>query len=307
MYLICGEALFDLFLNKDDGLGALDFEARAGGSPFNVAVGIARQGGRSGLFTGISDDMLGDRLAAMLEREGVDTRFLVRSGRRTTLSLVDLTQSGAPSYSFYGVGSADCSLDVNDLPDLDDTIKGLHFGSYSIAVEPVATAFAALARREQHRFISLDPNVRPTIVSDPTIWRDRIADLLPFVDLVKVSEEDIEMLFPDASSETIARNWLKAGPSIVVVTDGAKSVRAYRPDVALHAIPPSVDVVDTVGAGDAFQAALLACLMRSESSVLSPTTVSDMTLQAAIEEAARVAAATCQRRGADIPSVALSL
>ena len=307
MYLICGEALFDLFLNEDDGLGALGFEARAGGSPFNVAIGIARQGGRAALLTGISDDMLGGRLAAMLQREGVDTRFLVRSGRRTTLSLVDLTHAGAPAYSFYGVGSADCSLDADDLPDLDDTIKGLHFGSYSIAVEPVATTFAALARRESHRFITLDPNVRPSVIADRIIWRNRIAAILPFVDLVKVSSEDIEVLFPGSSSEVIAHNWLDSGPSIVVVTNGAKSVRAYRCDAAIEVVPPDVEVIDTVGAGDAFQATLLACLMRSEKNLLNPASISDAVLRAALEEASQVAARTCQRRGADIPIKAVSL
>lgn len=307
MFLICGEALFDLFLNEDDGLGALGFEARAGGSPFNVAIGIARQGGHAALFTGISDDMLGHRLSAMLKREGVDTRFLVRSGRRTTLSLVDLTHTGAPSYAFYGVGSADCSLAIDDLPDLDDTIRGLHFGSYSIAVEPVAATFAELAKRERDRFISLDPNVRPSVIADPTIWRNRIASLLPFVNLLKVSKEDLDVLFPGSSPETVARDWLDAGPSIVVVTDGARSVQAYRTGAVLEVVPPTVNVIDTVGAGDAFQSTLLTFLMQSEQNLRHPASISDATLQAALEQAAQVAAATCQRRGADIPANALSL
>lgn len=307
MFLICGEALFDLFLNEDDGLGALGFEARAGGSPFNVAIGIARQGGQAALFTGISDDILGHRLSAMLEREGVDTRFLVRSGRRTTLSLVDLTLTSAPAYAFYGVGSADCSLAIDDLPDLDDTIKGLHFGSYSIAVEPVASTFAELAKRERNRFISLDPNVRPSVIADPTIWRNRIAALLPFIDLVKVSKEDLDVLFPGSSPEKVALDWLGAGPSIVVVTDGARSVQAYRPATVLEVVPRAVNVIDTVGAGDAFQSALLTFLMRSEQNLRHPSSISDATLQAALEQAAEVAAATCQRRGADIPANALSL
>ena len=301
MYLICGEALFDFFLTTDNGRGSLGFEARAGGSPFNVAIGIARQEGRAALLTGVSDDLLGDRLAAMLEREGVDTRYLIRSGRRTTLSLVDLTDAGAPAYSFYGVGSADCSLDVGDLPVLDDTIQGLHFGSYSIAVEPVASAFFELAARECHRFISLDPNVRLSVVADPTIWRNRIAALLPFVDLVKVSREDIAELFPDQTPDAVAHRWLDAGPSIVVVTDGAKSVRAYRPASMIEVPPSSVDVVDTVGAGDAFQAALLTCLMHERSDRMDAATITDAALRVALEQASEVAAETCRRRGADIP------
>ena len=121
MYLVCGEALFDIFLKSDQAPGSLQLEARAGGSPFNVAIGITRQGGCAGLLTGASNDLLGARPAAMLEVEY--TRYLVRSGRRTILSPVDPT-GDCPEYVFYGLGSVDCSLEARDLPELDDTIDG---------------------------------------------------------------------------------------------------------------------------------------------------------------------------------------
>ena len=175
MILVCGEALFDLFLAEEDGPGALRFDACAGGSPFNVAVGVARLGGAVGLLAGVSRDLLGARLEAMLEAEGVDTRYLVRSDRPTTLSVVGSDAEGQPAYAFYGAGAADRSVDASELPALDGAVTGLHLGSYAIAVAPIADALARLVEREARRFVSLDPNVRPTIEPDMAVWRSRIA------------------------------------------------------------------------------------------------------------------------------------
>ncbi|MEM9027740.1 MAG: carbohydrate kinase [Pseudomonadota bacterium] len=301
VFLVCGEALFDFFQTQEEAK-RLSFEAIAGGSPFNVAIGIARQGGRSALLTGISNDLLGTRLMSALEAEAVDTRYVIRSGRRTTLSLVALTGDGHPEYAFYGLGSADCSLTPGQMPDLDDTISGIHFGSYSIAVSPVADAFAHLASRERDRFISLDPNVRPTVVADPAIWRQRIDALLPFADLVKTSAEDLSMLFPDTDTGSVAETYLIAGAKLVVITDGSNDVRAYRRSGKLTVTPPKLDVVDTVGAGDAFQASLLAQLMAHREPQHALTALSDDAMVDILAGAARVAAVTCTRRGADIPA-----
>ena len=301
MYLICGEALFDFFLTDADAPGGIAVEARAGGSPFNVAIGVARRGGRAALLTGLSTDLLGARLCAALEAEGVETRYLVRSGRRTTLSLVGLSEDGQPAYAFYGVGSADTALTHDDLPDIGPEIDGLHFGSYSIAVAPAADAFQAFAEQEARRFISLDPNVRPSIEPDPAIWRRRIDAFLPHADLVKVSAEDLSMLFPGAAHAEIAERWLAAGPRLVVVTDGGDVVTAFTGDRRVSVIPPSCAVVDTVGAGDAFQATLLAELARFGAPLDVIARLDEAMLRQVLTSAADVAAATCERRGADIP------
>lgn len=307
MYLICGEALFDFFLTGAEGPGALRFEARAGGSPFNVAIGIARRGGRAALLTGVSEDMLGARLARLLESEGVETGYLIRSGRRTTLSLVDLSE-GQPAYAFYGLGSADAAVTEADLPALGPEISGLHFGSYSIATPPVADAFAALAARERARFVSLDPNVRPTVEPDMAVWRRRIAALAPHVDLLKVSAEDLGLLFPGEAPAAIARRWLAEGPRLVVVTDGGRAARAYRSSKTVsetvEVAPPPCAVVDTVGAGDAFQAALLAGLAERGDPLTALAALDREAVAALLGRAARLAAATCARRGADIPRLA---
>jgi fructokinase len=187
MFLVCGEALFDFFLENEAGPAAATYAARAGGSPFNVAIGLARLGQRSGLLTGLSSDLLGERLAQVLADEGVSTRYAIPTDRPTTLSLVGLDTHGVPAYQFYDNGSADTGVTEADLPALDQEISGLHFGSYSLAATPVADAMAALASGNRQRFISVDPNVRPTVEPDMDVWRTRMAALFPLADVVKIS------------------------------------------------------------------------------------------------------------------------
>lgn len=302
MFLICGEALYDLFLAEEGGSGHLGFEARPGGSPYNVAIGMARLGEPAALLTGLSDDMLGARLAAVLAEEGVSADYLIRTGRRTTLSLVGVDETGGPSYAFYGVGSADCSLTEADLPAIGSEVRGIHFGSYSIAVQPVADAFAALAAAQAGQFISLDPNVRPTIEPDMAVWHRRIDALRRIARLVKVSDEDIGMLYPDADPVEVVREWAQDGPMMVVLTRGGLEAVAVRGQDVVRYRPPKIEVVDTVGAGDTFMAALLADLgaQADPSGHLSALTPDG--IEALLRKASIAAGITCGRRGADLPT-----
>lgn len=306
MFLVCGEALFDFFLESDDGPGAAGFAARAGGSPFNVALGLARLGCPAGLLTGLSDDMLGKRLARVLESEDVSTAYAVPTSRPTTISLVGLDPSGVPEYQFYGAGSADAGVAAADLPALGPDVAGLHFGSYSLAVPPVADAFAELAESEHNRFISLDPNIRPTIEPDMDVWRTRLGRLLPLANLVKTSAEDLALLHPGRDVEDFGAELLGRGVDLVVVTNGGEPARGWTAR-GLHALaqPPSVAVVDTVGAGDTFQAALIARLCAHPDGPRAAVSALDEAgLQAILDYAARAAAITCSRRGADLPRAA---
>jgi len=302
MYLVCGEALFDVFLDREDEPGTLRFDARAGGSPFNVAIGIARLGGRSGLLTGISTDMLGSRLVRLLDTESVSTHYLLRSGRRTTLSLVALDDAGHAEYVFYGLGSADCSVSKEELPPIGPEVTGLHFGSYSLVVQPVADAFSAVAAAAGERFVSVDPNVRPTVEPDLDIWRTRVAEYVRYADLVKISAEDLQFLYPNTNPETKAVDWLDAGVQAIVVTDGGNDVQAWtRGGHAARVTPPVSDVVDTVGAGDSFQAALLARLATEQDPKSAVASLDAERLGKLLNYALKAAAVTCSRRGADLP------
>ncbi len=303
MILVCGEALYDVFMGSPTASGALGFEAHVGGSPFNVAVGLARLGTPVALFTGLSRDPLGAHLRDRLEAESVETRHLVRSDRPTTLSLVGVDADGVPAYTFYGSGAADVSLTEADLPHLGPEVAAVHFGSYSIVVPPTADALAALAEREKGRFVSLDPNIRPTVEPSMERWRTRIDRLLAVASLVKVSDEDLALLEPGVDPAVVAADWQAKGPELVVVTRGDAGVLAFGRFGRLDLPARRVDVVDTVGAGDTFQAALLDGLSRAGALSRAALAALDASAIASLLSRAAIAAGlTCSRRGADLPT-----
>ncbi|WP_321500135.1 carbohydrate kinase [Breoghania sp.] len=305
MFLVCGEALWDLFA-REEGCG-LTFDARIGGSPFNVAVGLARLDVPAALLTGLSTDPLGIRLHDVLAREGVETGFLMRTARPTTLSLVDLSPDGSPAYTFYGERAADRVLEPSALPDLETgpgaDVWGIHFGSYSLVVEPVASTLKALAEREAgRRLITLDPNVRLNVEPDPAVWRSRIEAFVRHADVVKVSEEDLDLLYPGESYIAIAAQWRDLGAGIVIVTRGKAGVHGFGCGMMVDVDIRAVSVIDTVGAGDSFQAALIAALKdRGIESRSSLRGLDHDQLGEIVAFAVEASAITCTRRGADLP------
>ncbi len=305
MFLVCGEALFDLFPEDTSIRGSVKFDARAGGSPFNVAIGLARLDTASALLTGISRDMLGEKLTEVLMHEGVSTEYLIRTGRRTTLSLIGLDASGSPSYSFYGIGSADCGVKYKHLPAIGDEITGLHFGSYSTVVRPVAKAFAKLARKQRDKFISYDPNIRLTIEPNLNVWRAGVKRFASCTDILKISREDYDLLYTNADPAKQVQHWIDSGVKLVILTDGGKKIKAWSNcGIEISVTPPSFNVVDTVGAGDTFQAALLKCLLEYADPKHAATSLDQSQLTSILNFAATAAALTCTRRGADLPTSA---
>lgn len=303
MFVVCGEALMDVYMGQATPTG-LRLDARIGGSPLNVAQGLARLGQPVALLAGLSRDALGERLLASLHAEGVDTGLIVRSDAPSTLSVVSVDAQGVPRYAFHGHGAADRQLTEAGLPALAAGAQVLQFGSYTVVVEPVGGALRALAARERaRRLIAYDPNVRLNALPDLTLWRERVAQMTALAHLVKVSDEDLHLLYPNEAPHDVAQRWLAQGSALVVVTRGAEGAGGWTASGRHAEVPaPAVQVVDTVGAGDTFQAALLAWLQ--EHHALTPAALAQMdvpTLQALLRFATQAAALTCTRRGADLP------
>ncbi len=304
MILCCGDALFDIFAEGGGSANHVRLDAHVGGSPLNVAIGLSRLGRKSSYLTKISRDMLGGRIIAHLENEGVDTSLAVRADNPTTLAIVALDPGGVASYAFYTEGTADRSLLESELPgELPAAIRVIHVASYSTALEPTASALQSLVESQsRRRFISYDPNVRPSIVPDRAVWRERLKRLLPHAHLIKVSEEDIAFLFPGSDPVAVTAEWAQQGPSLVVLTRGIDGALGITARGIRHAVPGcAVAVVDTVGAGDTFQAALLTWLgekQRLERE--SAAALGEDELYSLLSFAARAAAVTCTRRGADM-------
>ena len=301
MILVCGEALIDLFAGEPDGQ-ALAARAIVGGSQFNVALGLARLGTPVGFLGGISTDRFGRFLADALEREGVDTRFLKLSQQPTPLAVVSTDAEGQPSYGFHSIDCAERDLEPADLPPLDAGIAAVALGSYPIAVEPVGSTLLTLAERTAGRLVvSLDPNLRPSLIGDLDLWRQRFERFARTATIIKLSREDLAIAF-DAEPDAWAAEQLAGGARLVVVTDGAAGATAYHRQHRLHRPGRAVPVVDTVGAGDTFHAALLARL--AQKNLLSGPALAGLDLEALadlIDYAIGAAALTCMRRGADLP------
>jgi fructokinase len=302
MFVVCGEALFDVFAAGDTPAG-MALDARIGGSPFNVALGLARLAQPVAFFGGVSRGFLGARLLRALEEEGIGTGCVQLLDAPTTLSLVGVDARGVPSYSFYGQGGADRELPLAAADSVPAMVRALHVGSYAMVVEPVASVQRALVDRLHRRcLVAYDPNVRANVEPALGRWRDTIEWMSQRTHLLKVSDEDLGLLYPGVPHAELAARWRAAGVAVVVVTHGGDGARAYLGDGELAVPPVPTQVVDTVGAGDTFQAAMLAALAEREA--LDPQAL--RVLPAAfwaevLGFAAHAAAITCGRRGADLP------
>lgn len=306
MIIVCGEALMDVFGGAESPTGvALD--ARVGGSPFNVAVGLARLGQRVGYFGSLSRDFLGQRLLRALREEGVDTAPVVPVDAPTTLGLVGADARGVPSYAFYGHGGADRQLVAADLDAfMQQHAKGmtaLHLGSFALVVPPIADTLHALVQRlPAGTLVSHDPNIRLNVEPDLARWRASLDALLPRTHLLKISDEDLALLWPGLAPQAFCEQALQRGVRLVVVTGGAQGAIGRTAAASVEVPAVTVKTVDTVGAGDTFQAALLTWL--AERGALAPEALAALdadALRSGLAFAARAAAITCSRRGADLP------
>ncbi len=301
MILCCGEALIDFLprVGKDD---ATVFQAFNGGSIYNTAIALGRLSVPVGLLAGISTDFFGDQIRAGLAASGVSHKYCRSKPQHTTLAFVKLID-GHARYSFVDEASAARNLVKADLPVLPKFIQALHFGSISLIPEPCGGTYEAFLKREaKTRVISIDPNIRASLIKDRRAHLARLTRLIALADIVKISDEDVLWMTGKKDFKAAAKKWLASGAKVVAITRGGEGVEVFSKAHHVSLEAPRVAVADTVGAGDTFTAGFLAEL--SGAGVLNKkalAAISEAQLAAAATYAMKAAAVTVSRPGADPP------
>lgn len=297
MIAITGEALIDLVIDQHGRLGA-----QAGGGPFNTARTIGRLGLAPAFLGRLSQDGLGRMLRARLDQDGVTLQVPQLTDAPTTLAVADVDPDGMARYHFYLTGTSAAALEYPLLSAaLPGGLTALHTGGLALVMEPIATSIERLITCDlpPDTLVMIDPNCRPQAITDRQAYLDRLSRILRRADVVKVSMEDLAYLCPGVPARTAAATLLGQGPALILVTDGPRSAWAYLPRQEVAIDVPAVEVVDTIGAGDAFAGAFLAwwsCRELTKSDLPHPGPVREA-LQAAVE----VASLTCTRAGAEPP------
>lgn len=302
---VIGEALVDFVPGGGPGL----FRAAPGGSPANVAVGLARLGVPARMLARLADDPLGRLVRAHLADNGVDLAHAVAAAEPTSLAIVALGADGGPAYDFRVAGTADWQWRDAELEGaLAGEVLALHTGSLAATTPPGAAAIRGLLERARPRAtLSYDPNCRPLLMGAPEQVRPQIEALVGLADVVKVSAEDLAWLFPGRPPEQVLADWLARGPALVAVTLGGEGVLALaRQSGPLRRPGRAVSVVDTVGAGDSFMSALLAGLhqrgLLGAARREALRAIDAAALAAVLDEAVAASAITCTRAGANPPT-----
>ena len=296
MITVAGEALMDIVVGASGSVTALP-----GGAPFNVARTIARLGGECQFVGRLSDDAFGAQLRALLAEDGVRLGVRQATSAPTTLAIAQLDDFGTAEYRFYLEGTAAAQLSATDIPE--DAMEGssaVALGGLGLLVEPAASSLKALIQRKRpHITALLDPNCRPGAIKDLLLYREMIDRLMQRIDVVKVSVDDLRLLRPESVSLDAARSLLALGPRAVLVTDGPAPISIHTADAERSVAVPLLDVVDTIGAGDAFVAAFLTWWTNHSLRARDLTDI-DVLVQATTA-AIRVAVAACTVHGAALP------
>jgi len=299
---VIGEALVDLI---PDGAGG-ERRPRPGGSPFNVAVGLARLGNRTSLMARFADDAYGRLLRSTAAAEGIDLRGAPRAAERSSVAVASVDDAAQATYEFDIEGTADWQWTAAELNALRPDTDVLHFGSIASWTPPGAARIADLVdelRTGGRVLISYDPNIRPSVLGARERGVELVEQSVRRAHVVKASRDDLEWLHPDLPVDDVAARWNELGAKLVVVTDGADGATAYRLARAPVRRPGRrVTVADTIGAGDAFTSGLLTGFVRRRlhrNGRLDE--IADGTLADIVDEAVLVAAITCEREGADPP------
>ena len=286
---VCGEVLVDLI----NGVGHI------GGGPENTAIALARLGHQVEFIDGISSDQWGEAARNELNLDGVGTRFCKFSDKPTCQAIVTLDQNGSATYEFVIDGTATFDFSADWLPDpYKHKPSLLHIGTLVTAIQPAASVLFDWALEVSELApIIFDPNVRPAVIPDRENYRAQVEKWVDISAVVKVSEDDLTWLYPGQDHVEIAKRWIANDVSVVVITHGADGLTGVTAQGVVKAPGVKVDVVDTIGAGDTVGAVIAEAVKN-----IGLVELHGAALMVTLEKAARAAAITCSRKGANPPT-----
>ncbi len=292
------EALVDLIPREET-----TYEAILGGSPFNTAIGLGRLGVPTSMTGQVSTDSMGEALVARLQESGIDTRFVLRSAEPSPLAFVTRgTAATGARYSFYLRATAYDTPSTLP-PDWPDHADHLHIGSFSATDGALgAAALAALKGAAGRATTSYDPNIRPFVVPPRAETVPLVEERVTLSTYVKASEEDFDWLYPGTPPSEAAARWAGMGPRLVVMTRGGGGAEAFFGRGRMVQPAPTIDIVDTVGAGDSFMSGLLAAMADSGALGARSQVPSESEIGGWLIFAIAAAAITCTRQGAQPPT-----
>ena len=302
--IVCGEALIDLVPSPTGRR-----RGTPGGGPFTTARALARLGIPTQFLGRLSTDAFGEQLRDLLAADGADLEIISFGPEPTTLAIAAVDAEGHAAYRFVSDGTSAPNLTEQMVPaSFSSAVNALHVGTLGLVLEPIATTIAALVDREHtQRLVIVDPNIRPFALPPrgaESRWghayRARLDRVIAQSTIVKASDADVDWLFPELDRPTAARTLLARGPRLAVVTLGADGAFGVTADTEVQVPAPVVEVVDTIGAGDAFGAALVAWL-HDHNALRRDLVLSADDLRSALEFSCQVASFTCTRAGAEPP------
>lgn len=291
---IIGEALIDAVHSLNG-----QHQELPGGSPANVALTLARQGGQSSLLTWIADDERGNAIEQWLKESGVTLHPSSMGAAHTSVANAHLQADGSAQYEF------EIEWDLTPVT-IDPEFNVVHTGSIAATIEPGSHKVLELIKNAaDHATITYDPNARPSLMGSPDLVRPLIEQYVALSDVVKVSDEDLGWLYPDQPFTQVAQKWSTSGPALTIVTKGGEGATCYTPNFTVEIVSPKVTVADTVGAGDSFMGTLIYELGErgylGKSGRLGLHNIDRGTVEDVLTQCAKVAAITVSRAGANPP------
>ncbi|MEE2756936.1 MAG: carbohydrate kinase [Myxococcota bacterium] len=307
MLVSLGEYLVDLFVKPSLDAVTDEITGLIGGSPLNIAIAAARSGSTSGFMCPISSDSFGQRALSILAEESVSQLIAPCVAAPTAMAVIELNAEGQPRYTFHRGRTADRALSAAQLVEaIPSDCRFLQFGSLCLAQDADWASWRAVVQEARRRgaTIGLDPNVRTGLIDDPNDHRARFSQALGLCNILKLSDEDFELLAPDQSPAQTIPSWMQQHQiDLAILTSGSKPTHAWlKSGLHLQMQPPQIgEIKDTVGAGDTFQGAAMSWL---SDAAIHPSKLTEETLARLLQFAHAAAALNCQRSGCNPPTKA---